>query len=252
MVPSVRGNPCDASWPEDALTGGVLRPRLFLGSRQVDPTVIPSVAIGPTLSPIANHYEVLGVPTDASPERIRAAYRDRARLHHPDRRQADTDDAMAAVNEAYRVLGDPVRRREFDRSIGRFGSAAGPAAQRPADVDDADEVYRPPPVPPSRMMPAGPARVPWKMMGIAAVVGSAVILFAAAFNDPPSTEVPDGIMRVGSCVSIQDNFDVREVACTGDGDIVVDLVIPTDATCPAGLVSYRDRLGLGNVCIESD
>lgn len=201
--------------------------------------------------PIVNHYEVLGVPADASPERIRTAYRDRARLHHPDRRPAGADDAMAAVNEAYRVLSDPVRRHEFDRSLGRFGSAAG-AATRPVQVDDEGEAYRPPPVPPSRMMPAGPARVPWKMMGVAAVLGSAIILFAAAFNDPPSTEVPDGIMRVGSCVSIEANFDVREIACTGEDDIVVDLVIPTDATCPVGLASYRDRLGLGKVCIESE
>lgn len=156
---------------------------------------------------------------------------------------------MAAVNEAYRVLGDPVRRFEYDRSLHLDGSAVGPA--RPvAHAGDGDEFV--PPVPPSRLMPSGPAKVPWKLMAVMAVAGSALILFAASFNDPPSTEVPDGILRVGSCVGVEENFDVREVSCTGGDDLVVDLVIPTDATCPVGLGTYRDRLGLGTVCIEVD
>ena len=158
---------------------------------------------------------------------------------------------MAAVNEAYRVLGDPMRRFEYDRSLHLHGSAVGPA--RPVASDDNDDEFVPPvPMAPSRLMPAGPAKVPWKLMAVMAVAGSAVILFAASFNDPPSTEVPDGILRVGSCVAVEQNFDVREVSCTGDDDLVVDLVIPTDATCPVGLGTYRDRLGLGTVCIEVD
>ena len=35
-------------------------------------------------------------------------------------------------------------------------------------------------------------------------------------------------------------------------DTIVELVIPTDATCPVGLGTFRDRLGLGKVCIEID
>lgn len=211
--------------------------------------VVPNPRCRPTLIGIATHYEVLGVDADATPEAIRAAYRRRARLEHPDHRPHGTADTMAVVNEAYRVLGDPARRLDYDRSIGRRGSAAG--AQQPVPVDTEGRAYAPPPPPPSRMMPAGPARVPWKMMAITAVIGSAVVLVAAAFTDPPSTEPPDGILRVGSCVSIEPNLDVREIACTGsDADVVVELVIPTDATCPVGLAEYRDRLGLGNVCIE--
>ena len=231
VVPSACGKPCDATWPEDALTGGVLRPRLFYAET------------------IATHYETLGVDPSASPERIRAAYRERARLHHPDRDRSSTTDAMATVNEAYRVLGDPVRRFEYDRSLHLHGSAVGPARHMP----HRDDVSPPrPTVAPSRLMPAGPARIPWKMMAVMAVAGSAVILFASSFNDSPSTETPDGILRVGSCVEVEQNFDVREVGCTGDDDLVVDLVIPTDATCPVGLGTFRDRLGLGTVCIEVD
>jgi len=159
---------------------------------------------------------------------------------------------MSDVNEAYRVLGDPARRLDYDRSLRPRSSAVGPARHRPDDRARAPADGFPTPVPPSRLMPEGPARVPWKLMAVMAVAGSAVILFAAAFNDSPSTEPPDGILRVGSCVSVETNFDVREVACTGTDDIVVDLVIPTDATCPTRLGTFRDRLGLGKVCIEVD
>ena len=241
MVPSTCGNPCDATWPEDALTGSVLRPRLF--SRQYDGV-------------IASHYDVLGITPDAPPELVRSAYRDRARQLHPDRWPADDADAMSAVNEAYRVLSDPRRRLDYDRSIGRrraTGSAAGRATTAPEpDLDVVDRVSSTP-VPPSRLMPAGPARVPWKLMGVMAAVGAAAVLIGSAFNDPPATEVPDGIIRIGSCVDIESNNMVREVACDGTAaDEVVQLVIPTDGTCPSGLGGYLDRLGQVKACLEFD
>ncbi|MEO6652214.1 MAG: J domain-containing protein, partial [Ilumatobacteraceae bacterium] len=203
---------------------------------------------------ITTLYDVLGVAPDAPPERIRAAYRERARLHHPDHRAGRRDGVMADLNEAYRVLGDPGRRLQYDRSIGRRGAAAhGSAAGRPRDGavehDLVERISTSIPTP-SRLMPAGPARVPWKMMIVIAVAGSLVILVASLFNDPPSEEVPDGILRTGSCVAMESNGDVREVRCTGDDDIVVEYLIPTDASCPGGLGAFRDRLGLGTVCIK--
>jgi molecular chaperone DnaJ len=178
---------------------------------------------------------------------VRAAYRERARIVHPDRRGADPNvGAMSDVNEAYRVLSDPGRRMIYDRSL-RRGDASSEAA--PEQEVDFDCDLRVPP--PSRLMPAGPARIPWRLMLIAAVVGSAVILTASFFTDPPGTEPPDGILRIGSCVEIQANTDVREVACTNtDDDVVVELFLPMGATCPGGLGAFRDRLGLGTACIE--
>lgn len=65
-----------------------------------------------------DHYAVLGVSPDASPEQIVRAYRRLARLIHPD---ADTGNPAAAerferLAAARDVLTDPVRRAAYDRS----------------------------------------------------------------------------------------------------------------------------------------
>lgn len=153
---------------------------------------------------------------------------------------------MSDVNEAYRVLSDPGRRMLYDRSLRRGDVLPEAAAEHEVDFEHDLRVAQP-----SRLIPAGPARIPWRMMLIAAVVGSAVILAASIFTDPPGTEPPDGILRIGSCVEIEANADVREVACTNtDTDVVVELFLPMGATCPGGLGAFRDRLGLGTACIE--
>lgn len=208
----------------------------------------------PTLGAIGTHYDVLGVSPGASPQEIRVAYRERARRHHPDRTAMSglSDAEMSRINEAYRVLRDPGRRAVYDRSLARAGSATDLGADAVSDDDpptglDRDDLRGRD----SFLAPSGPARVPWKLMAVMAVLGSAAVLIGATFNDPPSEETPDGILRVGSCVEIEPNGDAREVACTNTAqDLVVELVIPTDAECPFPLVEHRDRLGLGIACTE--
>lgn len=198
---------------------------------------------------IPTHYDVLGVPPDAPAHAIRESYRARARQHHPDRVAGErAADEMSRINEAYRVLGDPGRRAAYDRTL--TGSAVGPAGDvsRPYPDDEGEPV---PPPRPTALAPAGPARVPWKLMAVMAVVGSVLVLVSAAVADPPSEEVPDGIIRTESCVAIEPNGDAREIACTGTDDLVVELFLPTDAECPVGLEPHRDRLGLGIACIRT-
>ncbi|HEY8523876.1 MAG TPA: J domain-containing protein [Acidimicrobiales bacterium] len=71
------------------------------------------------------HYEVLGVPPSATPEQVRAAYRAKARDHHPD--AGGDPDRMRAINAAWRVLGDPARRAAYDRALAGAGSGTGAA-----------------------------------------------------------------------------------------------------------------------------
>ena len=72
-----------------------------------------------------NHYEVLGVAPDATPQQIRRAYRHKVLLTHPDRGRARGDPGLfRRVKEAYEVLADPVERRRYDMTVG-LGRYAG-------------------------------------------------------------------------------------------------------------------------------
>jgi DnaJ domain len=64
-----------------------------------------------------SHYEVLGVAHSATQAQVRAAYRAAARDHHPD--TGGDAGHMRALNVAWAVLGDPVRRAAYDRALAR-------------------------------------------------------------------------------------------------------------------------------------
>jgi curved DNA-binding protein CbpA len=64
-------------------------------------------------------YDVLGLSPNATRQSIVHAYRRRAHSAHPDALPNDPSAAarFMALAEAYRVLGDPVRRAAYDRSL---------------------------------------------------------------------------------------------------------------------------------------
>lgn len=70
-----------------------------------------------------DYYEVLGVSRNASQDDIKKAYRGLARKYHPDvnRDDADAESKFKEINEAYEVLNDPDKRRQYDM----FGTAKG-------------------------------------------------------------------------------------------------------------------------------
>ncbi len=61
-------------------------------------------------------YDLLEVPTDASQEEIKGAFREQVRVYHPDHNDDDRARAQfTAVKKAYEILGDPVERQAYDR-----------------------------------------------------------------------------------------------------------------------------------------
>lgn len=71
------------------------------------------------MSQIRDYYEILGVGKNASDADIKKAYRNLAREHHPDMVK-DSDKAGAEkkfkeINEAYQVLSDSEKRKQYDQ-----------------------------------------------------------------------------------------------------------------------------------------
>jgi curved DNA-binding protein len=63
-----------------------------------------------------DYYETLGLSREATDEQIRAAYRKLARKHHPDVNPGnkDAEEKFKEINEAYSVLSDPQKRKQYD------------------------------------------------------------------------------------------------------------------------------------------
>ena len=72
-----------------------------------------------------DYYAILQVHPRAEPEVIVAAYRRLSRKYHPDvRAQADAGQRVRELNEAFEILGDPARRRAYDRRRGSPSSSS--------------------------------------------------------------------------------------------------------------------------------
>lgn len=62
-------------------------------------------------------YRVLGVSRDASDDAVKKAYRKLVFQHHPDRHPESTqaEAKIRELNAAYEIIGDPEKRRNYDR-----------------------------------------------------------------------------------------------------------------------------------------
>lgn len=75
-------------------------------------------------------YKILQVDAEAEDEVIQAAYRRLARKYHPDLATTPGAEArMAAINEAWELIGEPAARRAYDRK--RKPLVHAPAATEP-------------------------------------------------------------------------------------------------------------------------
>jgi len=85
-----------------------------------------------------DYYKTLGVERNASADEIKKAFRKLARKYHPDvSKEADAEQRMKEVNEAYAVLSDPERRSAYD-NLGK-GYAGGQDFSPPPGWDSGFE-----------------------------------------------------------------------------------------------------------------
>lgn len=67
-----------------------------------------------------NYYDVLGVSKTATAEEIKSAYKQLAKKYHPDlNHEEGAAEKFKEINEAYEVLGDETKRKNYDT----YGSA---------------------------------------------------------------------------------------------------------------------------------
>jgi len=72
-----------------------------------------------------DYYDILGVPEDADLKQIKESYRRLAFQYHPDRNpDPESGTKMKTINEAYAVLSNGAKRRDYDAMRRRFGSSA--------------------------------------------------------------------------------------------------------------------------------
>jgi len=63
-----------------------------------------------------DYYEILGVSKDSDDKELKKAFRSLARKYHPDKNDApDADEKFKEIQEAYAVLSDSEKRRNYDR-----------------------------------------------------------------------------------------------------------------------------------------
>lgn len=187
---------------------------------------------------MASLYDELGVASSASQEELRTAFRQRARILHPD---VSTDpaasEAMRRLNEVWAVLGDPEARRRYDEEqrepvAATFSPPLPTVVAAPEQFEESSALlyllFRPWVIIPAILL---------LILVVAAYAGHS----GAGRPNPATTTTtpaPSASAFVGQCVQVQSD-SVLVVACSQLPNSLVIAAVPTAAACPAGSSSLR-------------
>lgn len=156
---------------------------------------------------------------------------------------------MAALNEAWRVLGDPTRRRQYDQAQAEPARAARPTPPRSASTPR-----------PAVESDLGADAVTHVVRGaplLAMLVVLLLIFVITAFaargaRDEPETRGSDGIVEIGSCLALATGQPVVEVPCSEPHDGRAAAIIPLDLSCPVDTEYYVAPGGSARVCVDTE
>src|SRR3990167_4744691 len=70
-----------------------------------------------------DYYQIMGVSRNASKDDIKKAFRHLAHKHHPDK--GGEEAKFKEINEAYQVLGDETKRKQYDQFGATFDQGGG-------------------------------------------------------------------------------------------------------------------------------
>merc|ERR1719221_1083945 len=76
-------------------------------------------------------YEALGVARNATSEEIKQAFRERAKETHPDMAEGTQAKHFQELVDAYRVLGDEKKRKEYDHEASSHPGGPGSGGEWP-------------------------------------------------------------------------------------------------------------------------